>query len=362
MSIYRLCAPFTDPSGYGEFARYFAYTIFKNNNDGLCTNIKLSSSIENIKLDHKYDFIKSKFNKNIKPDINIVFMIPPLFSSNKTNNAKNVGFTMFEASGLPEGWADMCNTMDAICVPSEWNKQTFSEAGVKKPIFVVPPGMELDDELPIKPTAPFTFYSIFQWTERKNPTNLIKAYFIAMQDKTDVNLILKTYADFRLPNNRDIIVSHIEKIKKDLKLKRYPPIQLITDRLSNEDISNLHKTSHVLLSPHRGEGWNMPAMHAMYYGNTVIATNYSGNTQFMTKDNSILLDYFRTPCYSDNSFAPFFNGNMFWAEPNVEQLIDNIRWCYNNQSAVSALGLKARTSIINNFNMQNSYNALLQIL
>src|SRR5207245_11541564 len=52
----------------------------------------------------------------------------------------NVGRTMFETDRLPEGWAEACNRMDAVWVPSEFNRQTFAFAGVDKERLRVIPG------------------------------------------------------------------------------------------------------------------------------------------------------------------------------------------------------------------------------
>lgn len=357
MKQFRLCAPFEDSSGYGEFARHFAYLLQANGQDFTCRSISLpSSSRMGSRLGYKYDIVKNNPSHTEAAAHNIIFMIPPLFDPHRLAGAKNIGFTMFEADGLPEGWAAMCNKMDAIFVPSSWNKHTFEKAGVVVPILVVPPGIAtLDATTSQDSHATLSFYSIFQWTERKNPANLLRAYFVAMQGKTDVKLVLKSYIDQRSPNNEGMIQSIIEKIKKELRLKHYPEVSLITKSMSSTEMSDLHLSCDILLSPHRGEGWNMPAMEAMLHGNAVIATNFSGNTEFMNSENSILLDFFKAPCYSDNLFAPFFNGNMMWAEPDMDDLIQKIRWCYDNRSAAKAIGACAQKFLVENFSEENVF-------
>lgn len=351
-----LCGPFQDPSGYGEFARFFAYALCDGGADISCENIVLASSIsKSMDFGIKGGVVKSKLTLAPKPhDVNIIFMIPPLFKAYRRKQAKyNVGFTMFEADSLPKGWAEQCNDMDAIFVPSEWNKQGFIKSGVTKPIFVIPTGVvksEVAMDSSIIKDETFTFYSIFQWAERKNPINLLKAYFVAMQDKHDVRLVLKTYLDTRVDNNKERLSFEIDKIKKELKLPSYPDVRIITNFLSNNEIKKLHLSSHCFITPHRAEGWHMPAMEAMALGNAVIATNYSGNTQFMTSDTVMLLSYFTTPCISTEGFAPFFNGTMRWAEPNIEELIQKIQYAYNNREDCIRLGASARNHVLDNFN------------
>lgn len=359
-----LCGPFQDPSGYGEFARFFAFALANSAADISCESISLPTSVSRpMDLGIKGSLVKSKFTINPKPhDVNIIFMIPPLFKAYRRKQAKyNIGFTMFEADKLPNNWAALCNEMDAIFVPSEWNKKGFVESGVTKPIFVIPAGV-VRAEATTDPAIPrddiFTFYSIFQWVERKNPINLIKAYYVAMQNKPNVRMVLKTYLDTRIENNKERISYEIDKLKKELKLSSYPELKLITNFLTTDEMRKLHLSSHCFVTPHRSEGWHMPAMEAMSLGNAVIATNYSGNTQFMTPDTAMLLPYFLTPCLSTDGFAPFFNGNMRWAEPSIESLIEKMEYAYSNQEECIKIGAAARQHILDNFN-ENSASKIL---
>jgi len=53
---------------------------------------------------------------------------------------------MFETNLLPPGWADKCNMMDEVWVPSKFNVETFVDAGVdRKKLFVVPEGVDTED-------------------------------------------------------------------------------------------------------------------------------------------------------------------------------------------------------------------------
>ena len=47
--------------------------------------------------------------------------------------------------------------------------------------------------------------------------------------------------------------------------------------------------------------------HPMYLGKPVIATNYSGNLEFMNRDNSLLLDYTITESREDS--GPYGKGH-----------------------------------------------------
>ncbi len=362
-----LCAPFQDFSGYGEFARFFAYALNHVGVKITCENITLPISVKDAP-----DFgIKGALIKHktvLKPpasDVNIVFMIPSLFRAFKRKQCKfNIGFTMFEADSLPESWIPLCNEMDAIIVPSEWNRLGFVKSGVTVPIFVVPAGIVTQEyqKAEVLKDEKFSFYSIFQWVERKNPLALIKAYCVAMQGKDDVQLVLKSYVDTRVDNSKALISQEIQRIRKELKLKSYPEIRLLTDKMTTKEISLLHQKYHVLVSPHRAEGWNMPLMEAMAWGNASIVTDYSGSTAFTDKSTNILLPYFLTPCLSTDGLAPFYTGDMRWAEPNMEHLISAFQTLYQDRALNESIGNAARKKILDNNNQSSSGYRLKEVL
>jgi glycosyltransferase involved in cell wall biosynthesis len=60
----------------------------------------------------------------------------------------------------------------------------------------------------------------------------------------------------------------------------------------------------------------------MYLGKPVIATGYSGNTDFTLRDNSLLVDYKMVPVGWDS--APYDPGSL-WADPDVEQAASHMR-------------------------------------
>ena len=61
--------------------------------------------------------------------------------------------------------------------------------------------------------------------------------------------------------------------------------------LSREDISALTASADVVLSLHRSEGFGLLLAEAMLLGVPVIATGWSGNIDFMTRDDSALIGY-----------------------------------------------------------------------
>jgi len=355
----RFCGKIFEGSGYGEFSRYFIYALHKIGIEVVTEHIGPRPN-DKINFGIKGNLCK-KLTKQIKnPDINIVNMVPLFFPQYSKKGSVNIGFTMWEGDKLPASWVTACNKMDAIFVPCSWNNKVFKDSGVSVPIYTITPGLDYENNTLDfdKVKDKYTFYSIFEWSERKNPIGLLRAYFSEFQNVDDVRLILKTYKS-RVPNSHEFISNELKKVQNDLNFKIVPEIQLITEMLSTEDLKQIHKRSHCFVLPHRSEGVGLPHMEAMSYGNPVIATGFSGNIDFMNKDNSYLIDYSLTPTYGMQSMARWYNGSMKWAEPDLSQLMQYMRTVYTDREEALKIGLKGQEEVLNNFNLKASAISLI---
>ena len=83
--------------------------------------------------------------------------------------------------------------------------------------------------------------------------------------------------------------------------------------LSQRDLISLYKTADAYVSAHWGEGWGLPLADAMAMGIPTIATNFSGNTEFMTDANSFLVGYSLAPYKVDDEWF----GGLSHAVANV---------------------------------------------
>lgn len=350
------CGPVQDATGYGEFSRYFVYALYKAGLDVVVEAINLDPS--SLDFGTKGAVCKKLMQK--KPvDVNVINMVPTLFRRFKSPTAKNVGFTMWESSRLPDIWVKACNEMDAIFVPCSWNQDVFIKSGVQVPVYVVQPGVDSEDIPKIntkKGGGVFSFYSIFQWTERKNPEGLVKAFLSEFVGCGDVEMVLKTYRHPRHSNNHQFILDEISKIAKSLNLPQHslPKISIISKFLSAEEIQSVHNNYDCFVLPHRAEGWGMPHMEAMSFGNPVISTRFSGNVDFMNDDNSLLIDCGQTPCTNMDWYVKWFNGSMWWAEPDLSKLASHMRYVYENRQESGQIGMRGRQTIVDCFNNENS--------
>jgi len=209
--------------------------------------------------------INKLVDKKIDYNINIIHTTPEFWENHKEEGKLNIGYTIWETTKLHHKWPGYINdNVDAIMVGSEWNVGVFKDSGVTVPIFVVPHGIgqhEFDniEKFEVKGVSDETymFYSIFQWVERKHPLSLIKAYWHAFQNKEDVALVLKTYRSDYSDQEKEAIRTTIRRLKQVTPFDNYPPIYLIPNMLTNDEIFGLHARGDCYTSLDRGEGFGL---------------------------------------------------------------------------------------------------------
>jgi len=81
---------------------------------------------------------------------------------------------------------------------------------------------------------------------------------------------------------------------------------------------------------------------AMYFGNPVIATNYSGNLQFMNAENSFLVDYTMSAINATNTN---YDSNTVWSDPNIEHAAKLMQLVKENGESVQKTALKGQETI-----------------
>jgi glycosyltransferase involved in cell wall biosynthesis len=141
--------------------------------------------------------------------------------------------------------------------------------------------------------------------ERKNPWGVLKAFAKAFGERSDVRLLLKIQGSTR---NLDDI-SLLEAAKKQSN------VIILTETLSSEKTAQLMHCLDVYVSLHRAEGFGLTCAEAMAMAKPVIATQYSGNMDFMSANDSILIPAKRYR--TEEAFGPYQKGSI-WSEPNLE--------------------------------------------
>jgi glycosyltransferase involved in cell wall biosynthesis len=206
---------------------------------------------------------------------------------------------------------------------------------VPPPLAVVPPAASRLDRaafgLPRDAVVVLVSFNLASSFARKNPFAAVAAFRCAFGDRPDRILLLK--------------VSHPDHAPADFarlaQMAQAPNIRIDTRTLPPDDRHALTACADIVLSLHRGEGFGLVLAEAMLLGKPVIATGWSGNTDFMDGRNAALVGYRLVPARDDRSV---YRG--LWAEPDVAEAASLLRALADDPDRRRGLGERARTSAL----------------
>ncbi len=241
----------------------------------------------------------------------------------------NVIRTMFETDSVPQDWVGRLNQMDEVWVPTSFNVETFTNAGVTVPIQVVPGGVDATlfrpglRPLRVPGVRGTVFLSVFEWAFRKGWDVMLSAWAEAFGPDDDVSLVLRTASPSGPVGEAVPIEQRIDAYLESLGKARsdVAPIVVLDRPLSLADLPRLYAAADVYVSASRGEGWGRPMLEAMACRIPVVATRWSGNLEFMHDENSVLLDVEGLCEIDHRAEIAFYRGHR-WAEPSAAHLIE----------------------------------------
>jgi glycosyltransferase involved in cell wall biosynthesis len=263
-----------------------------------------------------------------------------------------VGRTMFESDSIPDAWLEKCEAMDEVWVPGSFNCETFAAAGVSASrLRALPGGVNTTlfrpglQPLPIPQRRGFNFLSVFEWTQRKGPDVLLRAYLSEFKASEDVALILKTYG--RPDADADMLpkIAYFVERQLGVPLQDAPTIIICAPGfLAAADLPRLYASADAFVLPTRGEGSGRPFMEALACGCPVIATRWSGHMDFLHDGICDLIDYQLVPV-PWNTDVELFQGHR-WAEPSIEHLRQLMRGAFKHREQAKRKAMRGRMEMI----------------
>lgn len=355
ISVYR------DGTGYSHAAIETILACEKAGIDIVCRPISMSP-MNGIDDARRIQHLENKSLNNV--DVVIQHSLPHTFEYKR--GVKNIGVFSWETTHFRNStWTEHCNLMDEIWTSSIIAKQAIINSGVTKPVRIIPIPCNIDKYsntsspmlLPGKQNQT-VFYTIGEYTRRKNIVGIIRSYFHAFTSDDNVVLVIKT----SFPGMKDNVAQQqisqiVDDIKKSTHIyqnpRDYPPIIVITRRMSDDNIGQLHKSGTFFVSPSHGEAWCIPAMDALGYGNPVIASNWGSFPELFLDNAKEYFDERSTtfrypgdvsggylikgqlaPCFApDGGFNDIYTGKEEWFEPDLCHLSSLLRRAYNEHQS-----------------------------
>ncbi len=251
-----------------------------------------------------------------------------------------IGYWYWETDTAPSEWARQAALIDELWVATSFVADAVRDLGV--PTFTMPPGL---NPRAFKsrprgyfglPEQKFLFLFAFHLAssmERKNPLGLIAAYRLAFGADPSASLVIKV-SSAGTCDPALLAALHREAADEDV---------IILDAvMTDEDMLALMEVCDCYVSLHRSEGFGLTMAEAMLLGKPVIATGYSGNLDFMSRSNSLLVDHRLVTL--DRDMPPYAAG-AHWAEPSIEHAGKLMRRVRDEPALAAQLGAKARDDI-----------------
>ena len=324
-------APVATRSGYGAHSRDIVRALIKlDRYDVKIWNVKWGSTPMNAlqKGDPNDDIIIERLltepSLPTQPEIHIHIVVPNEF---QTYGKYNIGITAgLECTAIPHKWVDGLNKMDMNIVPANFVKESIlstsfdvvddatkkvrERISVKKPVEVLFEGADTDIFKKTKEFSKdlvnefknikesFNFLYTGHWLQgklgedRKDTGMLVKVFSETFKDmKNSPGLIMKTSGASFSVIDREEMLGKIRQIQKTVKAKTLPSIYLFHGDMTDEEMNEIYNhpkvKAHVNLT--HGEGFGRPLLEASLSGKLVIASGWSGQTDFLSKDLSVLL-------------------------------------------------------------------------
>jgi glycosyltransferase involved in cell wall biosynthesis len=353
----KFTAPFFDPSGYGKASRQNALAMHKMGVELTLNPISFEKNKPSIGEDG--ELLRSLVNRFDDYDAHFIQLTPEHFPIYQKKTEKTIAFTVWENDRLFPTWPGFINTLDKVITGSEWGKKVFEDSGVTIPVGVcshcaddVPKNIDnykisgLSDDT-------FVFGDIFQWVEKKNPGGLLKTYWATFKKEDNVALVLKTYRNDFSDVEKNVIRDTIKRMKNFSPLDYYPPIYLILDMLSDNQVKALHSRFDCYISLDKGEGVGIGPLTAGSFGKPIILTGWGGSTEYAKPDNSYLVDFTKEFAFG-MPYSPWHRGDQMWANADQEHASRLMREVFENQAQAKEKGLKLQSYIRENF----SYEAI----
>lgn len=273
--------------------------------------------------------------------------LPPHFFENKYN----ILYIVWESEIVPEKYHSSINLFDEIWTASSYCKTVFSKFFIGE-ITVVPHPVEvtvnndlIENTIDIYDKEKFSFLFVFDFNSsalRKNPYFLVEVFKKAsLKVHHKIELILKTSNSHHHQKDYQKLIQVIGKSEN---------IKILDKQIERKALNQLINKCDCYISLHHSEGFGLTLAEAMALGKPVIATNYSGNTEFMNNENSFLVETVIQPVENvDNHF----DENTIWGNPIESNCIDKIIEVFSNKELALQKGNLAKQNIEDQLSYSN---------
>ncbi len=248
----------------------------------------------------------------------------------------NVIMPAWELPAYPAEWAEQLRRFDEVWAISDFTAASFAVSGVASHVV----GQAIEPEPgPLLPRRHFGIresafvllhsFDLSSYASRKNPQAVLDLFarLRAAHPFADLQLVLKC------KNGERDAEEWAASVAAD------PQIKVIARPLDSLGMRSLINACDVLVSLHRAEGFGRGLGEAMALGRLAMGTGWSGNVDFMTAENSLLVRHAMTPLAEGD--YPHWQGQS-WAEPDIDHAVSLLAPVLADPSRGAAMAQRGR--------------------
>ena len=341
-------------SGVGRHAQYF-YETLRQSGDTRVT-------IHHVDIEDQRA-IAEAIVAGTSEDVSIFFVTQaPQFL--QMIKGRKILWCAFESSHMPKNLIARLDAFDEVWAPSAWGQGVMIASGLAAAkVKTFHEGVDGAVYFPkSRAHEGCIFLSVAKYEKRKGIDELIEAFIQEFPADKYKNVSLWLKADFPLFPGR------IDELKN--KISGDARVKLIEGHASDDEMVTLYNMADAFVYPSRAEGFGLPCIEALACGVPVIATSYSGQTEYLNciPDMFVPIQYVLEDIEDqdfDHFYRELYAGEPYgqWAKPDINSLRQGMRQVYEHKKLWKDKALQASQIIRQNFDWKNTVEkALAELL
>ena len=252
----------------------------------------------------------------------------------------NIIVPAWELPTYPKPYATQLKKFDEVWALSHFIGKSLAASGIDSRFIGQAIELEPGPNLPrrhfgIRESAfvLLNFFDLSSYATRKNPEAVL-ALLDAIRAESpfrDVQLVLK------VKNGERNAQDWADTLKPD------PQLLVLATPLDSFGVKGLINCCDCFVSLHRAEGFGRGLGEAMSLGRLAMGTGWSGNVDFMTAENSLLVDHTSQKLKRDE--YPHWN-NQSWANPSVTHAMTLLRPILDDPRRGQAIAERGQADVL----------------
>ena len=267
----------------------------------------------------------------------------------RRENVYRIAYWAWELERVPDEWVEAARLVNEIWSPTQFVADAM-RSRISLPVFQMLPGVEVGTVEPVTraslgiPENDLVFLFMFDLhsqLHRKNPLGPIRAFQKAFRKGDAATLVIKA-------TGGDVHTADMAALRQMCAADK---VILVEEQMSRARAYGMIALCDCFISLHRSEGFGLGMAEAMLMAKPVIGTGYSGNLDFMSRENSMLVDYQMVEIEEDR---PIYTKGNFWAEPSIDHAAFYLRYVYENQQEVAARAAQVMPAVREKLSLESA--------